>query len=56
MLQNFWAECAEEYLGDGLDLDTLLNGDETSFYIDPPTTQTYASIGTRRLEAVTFFD
>ena len=30
---TFLAECVEEYLGDGLDLDTLLNGDETSFYI-----------------------
>jgi len=50
---TFLAECGEEYMGDGFDRDTLLNGDETSFYIDPPTTQTYAPIGTRRVEAVT---
>ena len=44
---TFLAECGEEYMGHGFDRDTLLNGDETSFYIDPPTTQTYASIGTK---------
>jgi len=35
---------------DGFDHETLLNGNKTSFYIDSPTTQTYAHFGTRRVE------
>ena len=37
----------------GFDLDSLLNADETSIYIDPPTRRTYDFIGQRRVEAVT---
>ena len=37
----------------GFDIDSLLNADETSIYIDPPTRRTYDVIGQRRVEAVT---
>ena len=49
----FLTECALEYQVDGFDRDCLLNGDETSIYIDPPTTQTYEAIGVRRVGALT---
>jgi len=35
------------------DRDSLLNADETSIYIDPPTTQSVALIGSRRVDAIT---
>ena len=41
------------YMGPDFDRDTLLNGDETSIYVDPPTTASYAPVGSRRVEAVT---
>ena len=37
----------------GFDLDSLLNADETSIYIGPPTRSPYDAIGKRRVEAVT---
>jgi hypothetical protein len=40
-------------MGPDFDRDTLLNGDETSIYVDPPTTASYAPVGSRRVETVT---
>ena len=38
-------------MGPDFDRDTLLNG--TSIFVDPPTTATFAPVGSRRVEAVT---
>jgi hypothetical protein len=40
------------FLEPDFDRDTLLNGDETTIYIDSPTTATFAQIGSRRVEAI----
>jgi len=48
----FLGSC-EPFLEPGFDRDMLLNGDETTIYIDPPTTASYAPIGSRRVEAIT---
>ena len=37
------------FLEPGFDRDTLLNGDETIIYIDPPKTATFAPIGSGRV-------
>ena len=52
-VDQFLSECAREYQVDGFDRDSLLNGDETSIYMDPNTNSTYEAQGTRRVEAVT---
>jgi hypothetical protein len=51
-VEAFLRDC-EEFMEMDFDLDTLLNGDETSIYIDPPTRRTYDHIGARKVEAVT---
>jgi len=51
-VRTFLGSC-EPFLEPGFDRDTLLNGDETTIYIDPPTTATFAPIGSRRVEAIT---
>ena len=51
-VNNFLGEC-QEFVEMDFDRDTLLNGDETSIYLDPPTRQTYAEKGSRRVEAIT---
>ena len=51
-LEVFLRECML-FMEMGFDLDSLLNADETSIYIDPPTRRTYDVIGQRRVEAVT---
>ena len=51
-LEVFLRECML-FMEMGFDLDSLLNADETSIYIDPPTRSTYDVIGQRRVEAVT---
>jgi hypothetical protein len=50
-VEAFLRDC-EEFMEMDFDLDTLLNGDETSIYIDPPTRRTYDHIGARKVEAV----
>ena len=40
------------FLEPGFDRDTLLNGDETTIFIDP-TAATFALIGSRRVEVIT---
>ena len=50
-INQFLTEC-EPYMH--MDFrDSLLNADETSIYIDPPTKQSVALIGSRRVDAVT---
>jgi hypothetical protein len=50
-INQFLTEC-EPYMQ--MDFrDSLLNADETSIYIDPPTKQSVALIGSRRGDAVT---
>jgi hypothetical protein len=51
-LEVFLRECMP-FMEMGFDLDSLLNADETSIKIDPPTRRTYDVIGQRRVEAVT---
>jgi hypothetical protein len=51
-VEAFLRDC-EEFMEMDFDLDTFLNGDETSIYIDPPTRRTYDHIGARKVEAVT---
>ena len=51
-LEIFLRDC-EPFLEMDFDRDFLLNADETSIYIDPPTRRTYDLVGTRRVEAVT---
>jgi len=51
-INQFLAKC-EPYMQMDFDRDSLLNADETSIYIDPPTRQSVALIGSRRVDAVT---
>ncbi len=51
-ISQFLAEC-EPYMQMDFNRDSQLIADETSIYIDPPTTQSVALIGSRRVGAVT---
>jgi hypothetical protein len=50
---NTFLDQCHEFVRSDFDRDTLLNGDETSIYLDPPTRQTYAEKGSKRVEAIT---
>jgi hypothetical protein len=51
-INEYLGDC-EPYMQMDFDRDSLLNADETSIYIDPPTRQSVALIGSRRVDAVT---
>ena len=44
-VKTFLSECGAAYQQPGFDRDSLLNGDETSIYLDPPTRATFAPTG-----------
>ena len=50
---NTFLDQCHEFVQPDFDRNTLLNGDETSIYLDPPTRQTYAEKGSTRVEAIT---
>ena len=53
IVNSFLKECEHDYMQHDFDRDGLVNSDETSIYLDPPTTRTYSEIGSRRVEART---